>query len=160
MILLTENYATPVHQTVALSGKRKFCWEALAIGYRKHDTLADRALRDCGSLAVGALRNACTRGKFLLTNDQIRREHSMVSTKHDLGIWCIFVDIRDQAAVDGLLANGQPRREHNMLSTTHVSVSAECKAGDVCLLLLVPVHQTSDYQDRSEFSWRWGNGEN
>ena len=66
LILLSENYTTPVHQTVALFVKCKFRWDAPAISHRKHDPLASYAGREWGSLAVEALRNVATlEGMFI-----------------------------------------------------------------------------------------------
>ena len=62
MTLFSENYTAPIHQPVALSGSRKFCWEVLVIGHRKRDSPAGRTIRDWGSLVIGALGNAGARG--------------------------------------------------------------------------------------------------
>jgi hypothetical protein len=79
MILVSKNGSIPVHQTVELSDKCKFCWEASSISHRKSDALGGLAIRDWPSLAVGALGNTGTRGESLLANGQSRREQHGVN---------------------------------------------------------------------------------
>jgi len=84
LIMIRENCATLVHQRVAMSGKCKACREAAPIGHCKQDYLARCTALDHGSLAVGALRNEGTRGRFLLGNCQLRRKHDPMPTADDL----------------------------------------------------------------------------
>ena len=101
MVLLTKNFITPVHQKVALSNKRKFCWEGPAIGHRKHDPLGDHPFRDRGPLAVGALGNAEAGGEVLWVGIwPSRGEHRVVPITHDLGIWYIYGDVLQQASIN------------------------------------------------------------
>jgi len=97
MILFSKNRATRIHQKVVLSGKCKFRWKVPATCRRKHDHLAARALRDCGSLAVGSLRNT---EEFLLANGQTRGKHHTVLTMHNLRARYASGDVSRQMFVD------------------------------------------------------------
>jgi len=72
LIVVRKNCAIQVHQKLAMSGECGLCWVAPAppINHRKLDDLTRRAALDHGSLAVGALRNQGTRGRFLLRSGQ------------------------------------------------------------------------------------------
>ena len=104
--LVSKNCAVPVHQKVALSGKRKFCWGAPATGHFEHDLLAGRAVRDWVSLAVEALRNAGARGQFLLGNGQPQRGHCSVPTTHDLGVLASHGSVLHGSIVHGSIVHG------------------------------------------------------
>ena len=64
-MVIIKNCTIPVHQTVALSGKRKSRWQVPAVFHPKYDNLAGTTMQDWVPLAVGALKNVSTRGKFL-----------------------------------------------------------------------------------------------
>ena len=52
LVVVSKNRAICVHQEVALSGKRKLCWEISSIGRGEHDNLTRYAALDHGSLGV------------------------------------------------------------------------------------------------------------
>ena len=83
LIVVGKNCAIPVRKKVELPGKRKLCWDVFPIDHRKHDDLPRPTALDHGSLAVGTLRNEGTRGRSLLGDCQLRKEHHHMLTAYD-----------------------------------------------------------------------------